>query len=221
MSVRVFAPAKVNLCLHVGRPREDGLHPLWSLAAFADVGDWVRASPADALTLALSGPFAEALEGDADNLVLRAARLLAQRAGVRPLASLHLVKQLPIASGLGGGSADAAATLKALNALWRLDLADADLHALATELGADVAACLRSRACVMTGAGERIAALELPALWGVLANPGIASATASVYRAFDAAGLGGAFAAGAAPRWDSAAAAIAVLKALRNDLESP
>src|SRR5690242_10686508 len=118
--IEVFAPAKVNLTLNVGRPRADGMHPLQSIVAFADVGDRVRAAPAQALTLAVEGPFARDLDAASDNLVLRAAHALAQAAGIEPQAALTLEKHVPVASGIGGGSSDAAAALKACTALWGL-----------------------------------------------------------------------------------------------------
>ena len=119
-TVEVFAPAKINLSLRIGAVRADGYHPIESLVVFADIGDWIEAAPGPALTLDVAGEFAGDLAGEADNLVLRAARALAVEAGIEPNARLSLQKDLPVASGLGGGSSDAAATLKALNALWRL-----------------------------------------------------------------------------------------------------
>src|SRR5262249_7706377 len=114
MSVRVFAPAKINVTLEVGSPRADGLHPLQSAVMFADVGDWIEAAPGQELSLTIDGPFAASLTSNDNNLVLRAARTLAPAGG----AALRLTKNLPVASGIGGGSSDAAATLKALNQLW-------------------------------------------------------------------------------------------------------
>jgi len=119
------ALAKINLYLHVTGKRADGYHELDSLAVFADVGDVLTAQADDALSLSVSGPFASALDGDEqDNLVLKAARALAEQAGVPARARLHLEKNLPVASGIGGGSADAAATLRALVELWQLELPD-------------------------------------------------------------------------------------------------
>jgi 4-diphosphocytidyl-2-C-methyl-D-erythritol kinase len=187
-----FAPAKLNLTLHVGPPRGDGFHPLASLVAFTNgLGDTVRASPADALSLTVEGPFAPALAWEADNLVLRAARALAQQAGVRAGARLHLEKRLPIASGIGGGSADAAAALRVLNALWGVRAAPADLAVLAGGLGSDIPACLTSEAAMMTGRGEAVAPAEIPNLTAVLVNPGAPAPTGAVYRAFDASGAPG------------------------------
>src|SRR5690349_3454854 len=143
MSVRVFAPAKINLTLEVGRPREDGMHPLSSVVAFADVGDIVEAQAAEELSLTIAGDFADELPaGDGENLVLRAARALARAANVQPKARLTLQKDLPVASGIGGGSADAAAALRALVALWELNMSDAALQAIARRLGSDAPVCL-------------------------------------------------------------------------------
>lgn len=127
------ALAKVNLYLHVTARRDDGFHELDSLVVFADVGDLITATPADDLSLSVTGPFADAIGGDAaDNLVIKAARTLAAHAGVPARAHLSLEKNLPVASGIGGGSADAAATLKALVALWELELPDEHIrHAVA------------------------------------------------------------------------------------------
>src|ERR1700736_2268291 len=140
------APAKLNLTLEVVGRRADGYHLLDSLIAFTDYGDTLTATEADALSLTLDGPFCDVLVGDpAENLVLRAARLLAAEAGVAPLARLALTKRLPVASGIGGGSSDAAATLLALSELWKLAPAPDDLARLALQLGADVPVCLAAR----------------------------------------------------------------------------
>ncbi|MFC1672751.1 4-(cytidine 5'-diphospho)-2-C-methyl-D-erythritol kinase [Pseudomonadota bacterium] len=130
------AYAKLNLYLHITGKRDDGYHLLDSLVAFADVGDEIRAVPADDLTLRITGPFAGALDGEDlnDNLVMQAARSLAEHAGVEPHARLTLVKNLPVASGIGGGSADAAATIKALVELWGIELPDHHIHHAASQL---------------------------------------------------------------------------------------
>lgn len=223
MSVRVAAPAKINLTLKVGRPRADGLHPLQSVAAFATGAEWIDAAPADRLSLTMIGPFADDLEADDDNLVLRAARALADAAGVEaPGAAITLFKDYPVASGIGGGSSDAAATLKALNALWGLDRDEAALTAVARGLGADVPVCVRARAAFMTGAGETFAPFDLPPLYAVLVNPRRPLATPTVYRQFDAMGLGAGFDAEApAPIWRDAASAREGLRMLGNDLFAP
>jgi len=142
------APAKVNLYLHVVGRRADGYHLLDSLAVFADVADAVQVAPAGTLTLELAGPFGAALAGEPDNLVLRAARSLAAAAGIVPRARIVLAKRLPVASGIGGGSTDAAAAVRALARLWRLELPGARLAELAATLGADVPVCLACRPAV-------------------------------------------------------------------------
>ncbi len=144
---RAFAPAKVNLFLHVTGKRADGYHLLDSLAVFPAVGDVVRAEAAEALTLSISGRFGAVLQAEADNLLLRAAHALRPGAG----AKLHLEKNLPVASGIGGGSADAAAALRLLADLWGVD---APLHEIALGLGADVPVCLDSLPARMGGIGE-------------------------------------------------------------------
>jgi len=136
--VREFAPAKINLHLHVTGRRDDGYHLLDSLVVFAGVGEWLTVAPADDLSLTITGPFAAGLAAEPDNLVLRAARALADLAGIRPTGALMLEKNLPVASGVGGGSADAAAALRLLSRFWGVSLA---LDALAPRLGADVPVC--------------------------------------------------------------------------------
>ena len=222
MSVRVFAPAKINLTLEVGRPRADGYHPLQSVVAFADIGDEIEAAPADTLTLSIEGEFAEDLAADsANNLVLRAARALAEAAGVEHGAALLLRKNLPIASGIGGGSSDAAATLRALNQLWALDWPLERLLAIARTLGADVPVCLAGVPAYMTGLGERFEPVALPAFAAVLVNPLTHLSTPEVYRRFDAMGLGARFTPKAAPVWPEATSALAGIAAIGNDLAAP
>ena len=214
-----FAPAKVNLALHVLGRRADGYHLLDSLVVFAEVGDTLRAGAADGLSLAVAGAFAPALAADGENLVLRAARALAAAGGIAPRARLALRKQLPVASGIGGGSADAAAALRLLSRLWRLDLPAAELSALALTLGADVPVCLAGRPARMTGVGEVLdAAPRLPACGIVLVNPGVAVATPSVFRVRT-----GDFSPplDLPQRWPDAAALAATLSACRNDLQAP
>ncbi len=184
--VRAFAPAKVNLCLHVTGRREDGYHLLDSLVVFADVGDTLDFARADTLSLEIAGPFAQALEPDRDNLIFKAAAQLGKRV---PGAAVSLRKDLPVAAGIGGGSADAAATLRGLMALYELDEpAPGPLDALALALGADVPACLRSKALRMAGIGEKIERIQgFPPLPAVLVNPGVAVPTGPVFKAL---GLG-------------------------------
>ncbi|MCP5366146.1 MAG: 4-(cytidine 5'-diphospho)-2-C-methyl-D-erythritol kinase [Hyphomicrobiales bacterium] len=182
--VTVIAPAKINLYLHVLGRRADGYHLLDSLAAFAGIQDVVAARPADDLTLTIAGEHAGDAPVDDTNLVLRAARLLAETAGVAPGAALTLTKRLPVASGMGGGSADAAATLKALDRLWGLGTAPADLMRLGLMLGADVPVCLGGRAAFMGGIGADLApAPALPPASVLLVNPGVAVQTPAVFRA--------------------------------------
>jgi 4-diphosphocytidyl-2-C-methyl-D-erythritol kinase len=170
------APAKVNLSLHVTGQQADGYHFLDSLVVFAGVGDRVTVHPGRGLTLDIAGPEAGALAAEADNLVLRAARAM----GVRD-AALRLWKSLPVASGIGGGSADAAATLRALARLGGQALPD---PAAVLRLGTDVPVCLDGRPVRMSGVGEDLAPLPpLPRLWMVLANPRVPVPTPQVFAA--------------------------------------
>lgn len=178
------APAKLNLYLHVAGRRPDGYHVLDSLVAFAGVHDTIAAEKAQTLALAVDGPFAAALSAEADNLVLRAARALADAAGIRPQAAIRLTKRLPVASGIGGGSADAAATLLALSALWRVTPKPGALAKLALKLGADVPVCLRGTAALVGGIGDEIApAPALPRVPLVLVNPLVPLPTPAVFKA--------------------------------------
>lgn len=209
------APAKVNLYLHVTGRRSDGYHLLDSLIVFADLCDTVTAAPAERLSLTLAGPFADALDG-ADNLVTRAARALAAHAGRPPRAALRLVKHVPVAAGLGGGSSDAAAALRALIRLWDLSIEADELERLALELGADVPVCLGRRATVVGGVGEVLTPLDrAPPCHLVLANPRVSLSTAEVFAAFS--GPAGA----AAPPFRPTADLINALRVRRNDLEAP
>jgi len=213
------APAKVNLFLHVLGRRADSYHLLDSLVVFADVGDELRAAQAEGLSLCLEGPFAAGLTRGPDNLVLRAARSLAAEAGIAPRGRLTLRKNLPVASGIGGGSADAAAALRLLCRLWCVAPDAGVLARLAQGLGADVPVCLAGRASRMGGIGERLEpAPALPACGIALVNPGVAVATADVFRA-----RRGAFSPPAElpARWPDAAVMAADLAKQRNDLEQP
>lgn len=185
---QAFAPAKVNLFLHVGGPGPDGYHPLCSLMVFADVGDQVSLAPAEALSFSLTGPFAAQLAGQGENLVLRAANaMLAQVRGPRAPVLLALEKRLPIAAGLGGGSSDAGAALRLLRGAWAADMSDEALQALASALGADGAACLWGAPVMASGRGEILApAPRLPVIPAVLVNPRVEASTGAVYRGFDA-----------------------------------
>jgi len=215
VSLRAFAAAKVNLHLHVTGRRADGYHTLDSLVVFAEAGDTVTVAPGDGLSLEVEGPFAAALAGEADNLVLRAARALAAAHGIAPAARIVLCKNLPVASGIGGGSADAAAALRALSRLWGVPVPDA----VALRLGADVPVCLAARPVVMRGIGEELLpAPRLPECGLLLVNPGVTLATPDVFRAREGAFSAQAVLPGA---WTDAAALVRDLRALRNDLEPP
>ena len=184
--MKVFAPAKINLALHVTGQRADGYHWIESLVAFADVGDVLTIEPATSDSLTFSGPFGSILGADpSTNLVLKARDALrgASVAGSCPPVSLHLEKNLPLSSGIGGGSADAAAALKGLNDFWSLGLSPDKLNALALPLGADVPMCLHGRPLVAKGIGEIIEPVDLPPLHMLLVNPGVAVSTPAIFKA--------------------------------------
>lgn len=178
------APAKINLFLHITGRRDDGYHLLESLFIFGGVADQLQAEAAADLSLRVVGPFAPAIPATSENLVLRAARALHKAApatGSRG-ARLTLHKNLPVAAGLGGGSADAAAALRLLSKLWQVDIGEGALHDLALELGADVPACLDSKAKLVSGIGEILHPLSpLPPLYLLLVNPGVSLSTARVF----------------------------------------
>lgn len=221
MSVRVFAPAKINLSLQVGPVQDDGYHPIDSLVVFADVGDWIEAAAASDLTLAIGGTFATALSAGEDNLALRAARLLAAEAGVPPNARLSLQKELPVASGIGGGSSDAAATLKALNALWGLGYDEARLMQVAARLGADAPVCVAARSAWMSGVGERVFSWRAPRMPAVLVNPMQPLATGAVFGEFDRAGGASKLGAAPPPSVHTMEEAVGLARARGNDLAAP
>lgn len=221
------APAKVNLSLSVLGRRADGYHELDSLVAFAGVGDELSLSPGEPGGFQLSGPFAAGLSADTDNLVLKAERVLREEiAGLRS-GRFRLVKRLPVASGIGGGSADAAATLRLLARLNDLPLSHPALLAAAGRIGADVPVCLEARARIMRGIGDQLGpSLRLPRLFALLVNPGVAVETAPVFRALGLqAGQG--HAGGVEPFQAeepspvTSASLIASLAASGNDLEAP
>lgn len=171
MATKVFAPAKVNLTLHVTGQRADGYHLLDSLVVFADVGDWLTIEPADEISLTVSGPFAEGVPADHRNLVWQAAALFDQ-----PV-SIHLEKHLPHGAGIGGGSSDAAAVLNAMSDL------TGHIPPAATALGADVPVCQQRKATRMAGIGDDLAKVgNMPPLWAVLVNPGCHLPTPAVFR---------------------------------------
>ncbi|TVQ29534.1 MAG: 4-(cytidine 5'-diphospho)-2-C-methyl-D-erythritol kinase [Geminicoccaceae bacterium] len=186
--VEEAAPAKLNLDLYVLGRRQDGYHELDSIVAFTTFGDSLTARAADGFALTLEGPFAPALDAAGESLVRRAAFGLAELVGCAPNAALTLTKRIPLAAGLGGGSADAAATLRALQRLWQIEPPTAALYALATSLGADVPVCLAGRPARMHGIGDRLdAAPPLPPLELLLVNPGAPAPTGAVYQSLTAA----------------------------------
>ena len=223
MARAAFAPAKVNLYLHVGAPGADGYHPICSLMAFADVGDRVSTFDSEALCLRVAGPFAAGLDAGGDNLIMRAAQALVAEAR-RPLApvGISLEKHLPVASGLGGGSSDAGAALRLLRETFELSVDNKRLEALAAVLGADGAACLWGAPANAQGRGERLSAAPgLPPLDAVLVRPPVAVSTAEVYRRFDADGRFGAVTPPAAPdAFEDAVDLAAWLAGQRNDLQA-
>ncbi len=222
-----FAPAKVNLFLHVGPLDADGYHPVASLMSFADVGDGLSLTPADAFCFGLEGEFAQALAGEdpAGNLVWRAAQRLLTRANAPPpRLRLTLDKALPVAAGLGGGSSDAGAALKLLRDTLELAVDDDGLLGIAAELGADGPACLVARPIIGEGRGDRLSpAPAMPPLPTVLVNPRRPCSTGQVYRAFDAlaAADSGADMPRLAETYDSVGSVVALLADCRNDLEPP
>ncbi|OUJ15249.1 4-(cytidine 5'-diphospho)-2-C-methyl-D-erythritol kinase [Acetobacter sp. DsW_063] len=215
------AHAKINLYLHVTGRRDDGYHLLDSLAVFAGAADTLSLSPdAGALSLSVGGPFGAGLSTGAtdDNLVMRAARLLAEEAGRAPTGALTLEKALPVASGIGGGSADAAAALRLLQRAWDVAVPEERLFELAEKLGADVPVCLAQRSARMGGVGERLdPAPALPDCGMILVNCGLGVSTPAVFRARD----GGFSDAPALPAaWANAAEMATDLSRLHNDLET-
>jgi 4-diphosphocytidyl-2-C-methyl-D-erythritol kinase len=218
------APAKINLTLHIVGRRADGYHELESLVAFAGVGDEVGFIPGEALSLEMRGPFASALGAGDDNLVVKAARALARRVDRLRLGRFILTKRLPVASGIGGGSADAAAALRLLARLNLLAPVDPHLFAAAAEVGADVPICVDPRARMMRGIGEILSApIALPQFPAVLVNPSVPVETRAVFAALarERAGAGYAAPTDMMPIGNnlSRAALIAALMSARNDLE--
>lgn len=181
------ACAKINLALHVRKKLPDGYHQIETIFAFLDQGDEISVGPGTGLELSIGGRFADGLD-ETDNLVVLAARRLAQVSNIQGDARLHLEKRLPVASGIGGGSADAAATLRLLNRFWRLDHSIADLAEIARPLGADVPACVASRTCRGTGIGQDMSLIPDDGLQGctaLLVNPLVPVSTASIFAAWD------------------------------------
>lgn len=205
------ARAKLNLALHIRARRPDGYHELETLFAFVEHGDVLTVAPADKDRFEIVGPFAAALSGERDNLVTRAAARFRESLGGGAHA-ITLDKRLPIASGIGGGSADAAATLRALARLHDVALDDPALFAIADGLGSDVPACLLGQTALGRGRGERLDPIAgLPGTPVLLVNPGVAVSTAAVFRAWDEEDRG--------PIGQGDL--LEVARAGRNDLEAP
>jgi 4-diphosphocytidyl-2-C-methyl-D-erythritol kinase len=217
-----WAPAKVNLYLHVGPPGPGGLHPLDSLVMFADTraADRITAMPAPQLVLRVEGPGARSLKSAPNNLVLAAALALREACAHTGLgAELVLQKHLPIAGGVGGGSADAAAALLLLNDMWNVNFGEAALERVAEHLGSDVPACVRGRPLVMRGTGERLQDVAAPALPTVLVNPGVPLETRRVFERYDQLGPDRRFAERPPPPAYDVEGFVEELRSFRNDLE--
>ena len=182
-----IAYAKINLALHVRSREPDGYHRIETIFAFCEDGDRLSVRGGEGLSLQCTGPFAAQLGAPQDNLVFRAARELRRRAGATAGAALLLEKKLPLASGIGGGSADAAAALRLLSRWWKLEPDRQELHALARELGADVPACLASRLARGEGRGDVLTSMigDLSGTPLLLVNPNVPLSTASVFGAWD------------------------------------
>lgn len=215
------APAKINLALHVTGQRADGYHLIESLVVFAGPGDRVAVEAADQDDFSVTGPFASSLPAAEGNLVLRVRDLLRLYFGAaaqHPVA-LKLEKNLPVASGIGGGSSDAAAAFRLLVRHWKLDASQEDLARIALELGADVPMCLASRPLVARGIGEKLEpAAGFPSLPLLLINPGVPLETRAVFaRLVKRANQG----LGALPRCESLAGIVRWLHSTRNDLQAP
>lgn len=217
-----WAPAKVNLYLHVGPPGPGGLHPVDSLVMFADTraADRVSARMQAQLELAIEGPAAKALRGAPNNLTLAAAKSLrdaCDRIGLGAHLTLH--KVLPVAGGIGGGSSDAAATLQVLNKMWDINFGDEAIEKLAEQLGSDVPACVRQRPLVMRGTGEQLFDADAPDLPVVLVNPGAQIETRKAFEKFDQTSDVRSFSYIDPPESGSPAKFAAALASCRNDLE--
>jgi 4-diphosphocytidyl-2-C-methyl-D-erythritol kinase len=178
----LLAPAKINLDLLITGKRDDGYHVLDSLVVFADYGDELFAEHSNGLSLNISGPFAEGLSADENNLVLKAAKLICDFCGVEPNLKFHLIKNLPISSGIGGGSADAAAALRLCIEKLTLDITNVQVLNIALKLGADVPVCYKSKATQMKGIGEELNDLILTnQIYLLLVNPDVNISTPDIF----------------------------------------
>lgn len=187
------AYAKINLALHVRRRRDDGYHDIETLFAFAQHGDQLQASSSDTLSLTINGPFGSGLAADVDNLVMQAANRIRAHFSINNGASIGLTKHLPIASGIGGGSADAAAAARLLNRLWEIDASEQELADVLSPLGADIPACVFSRTSFGSGTGTALEFLDdstVPARHLLLVNPLQSVSTAAIFKAWDGADKG-------------------------------
>ncbi|NVN46158.1 4-(cytidine 5'-diphospho)-2-C-methyl-D-erythritol kinase [Asaia spathodeae] len=227
LPARSLAHAKINLFLHITARRDNGYHELDSLAVFAQTADLLTLEapcPAEqGMSLAIDGPFGAGLEAGSDNLVLRAAsalRLAASLSDTLPAWQMRLTKNLPVASGIGGGSADAAAALRLLASAWQCE--DVDLAPIAASLGADVPVCIAQKSRRMQGIGEiLVAAPRLPRCAMVLVNPGVAVPTPAVFRAWKESGAAFRPSATLPAQWHDVAALAESLRSTSNDLQAP
>ena len=214
------ANAKINLSLKIRGREESGYHQLESLVVFASVADRVTCKDADALDLEISGPFAAQLADEKSNLILNAARVFAGALGRDPTVTFELEKNLPIASGIGGGSADAAAALRAMMRLWGDP--PGSINGIALQLGADVPVCLKKRPSFMTGLGENLRTIpRLPEMHAVLANPGVSVSTADVFQRLQAGPVEGPDRLPLLPGVETLDRLVAWLEENGNDLEGP
>ncbi len=214
------ARAKVNLYLHVGAVDARDYHPLQSLVVFADTGDDLTLGEGGGFALTIEGPFGAGLETGEGNLIVRAVRAFEAATGVMVDRPIHLTKNLPLASGIGGGSADAGAALRLLRQAYRPDMPDAELEQIAARTGADGVMCLWSRCAVAEGYGEKLTFVDVAPVAAVLVNPGIVCSTAEVYHGFDDIETQGGLAADL-PAKPGLAILVEALARTRNDLQRP
>lgn len=218
-SFGLLAPAKINLFLHVTGKRDDGYHTLDSLIVFGEIGDLLTARPGKGLSLHIDGPQSQILNADAaENLIIRAARAVQAHSGSVPGVEFRLTKELPVASGIGGGSSDAASAIRLLEKIWPVRYTREERDALLVDLGADVPMCYAARPALARGIGEVLTPIDmLPDMAVVLANPGIGVATGAIFKKL----------AGFAPSVEGVDAAdsfdglISMLERYGNSLEAP
>jgi 4-diphosphocytidyl-2-C-methyl-D-erythritol kinase len=214
------ANAKINLSLSVKGREESGYHQLESLVVFANVADRLTCKEADIMGLAVSGPFASQLADEDNNLILNAARMFAGALGRDPTVTFELEKNLPVASGIGGGSADAAAALRSMMRLWGDP--PGSIESIALQLGADVPVCMKKRPSFMTGVGENLRTIRrLPEIHAVLANPGVSVSTADVFKRLQAGPVEGPDRLPLLPGVETLDRLVIWLEENGNDLEAP